>query len=55
MTKEFNASTLLAFDYAIAGNNVTGLTSQIQTEFVPTAGHKPVSIPWASGNSVFSA
>jgi hypothetical protein len=55
MTNGFNVSNLLAFDYAIAGNNITGFTSQIQTEFVPTAGQKPAGIPWTADNSVFSA
>ncbi|KAG8781468.1 hypothetical protein FRC12_021875 [Ceratobasidium sp. 428] len=53
MTNGFNISNLLAFDYAIAGNNITGFTSQIQNEFVPTAGQRPESSPWTADNSVF--
>ncbi|QRV82804.1 carbohydrate esterase family 16 protein [Ceratobasidium sp. AG-Ba] len=53
MTNGFNVSNLLAFDYAIAGNNVTGFTNQIQSEFMPTAGQKPATSPWTADNSVF--
>ncbi|KAG9118471.1 hypothetical protein FRC07_007009 [Ceratobasidium sp. 392] len=53
MTNGFNVSNLLAFDYAIAGNNITGFTSQIQNEFIPTAGQRPASSAWAADNSVF--
>ncbi|KAG8697145.1 hypothetical protein FRC09_008040 [Ceratobasidium sp. 395] len=53
MTNGFNVSNLLAFDYAIAGNNITGFTSQIQNEFIPTAGQRPDSSPWTADNSVF--
>ncbi|CAE7183729.1 unnamed protein product [Rhizoctonia solani] len=53
MTNGFNQSNLMALDYAIAGNNITGYTSQIQTEFLPTAGQKPADVPWTADNSVF--
>ncbi|KAF8599471.1 hypothetical protein BDV93DRAFT_449194 [Ceratobasidium sp. AG-I] len=53
MTNGFNTSSLLAYDYAISGNNITGFTSQIQTEFVPTAGQKPDATPWTADNSLF--
>ncbi|KAG9089579.1 hypothetical protein FRC06_001482 [Ceratobasidium sp. 370] len=53
MTNGFNVSNLLAFDYAISGNNITRFTAQIQNEFIPTAGQKPASSPWTADNSVF--
>lgn len=53
MTHGFNTSNLLAYDYAISGNNVTGFTAQIQNEFVPTAGQRPAVTPWTADNSVF--
>ncbi|CUA72711.1 hypothetical protein RSOLAG22IIIB_10245 [Rhizoctonia solani] len=53
MTNGFNQSNLLAYDYAISGNNITGYTSQVQTEFLPTAGQKPADIPWTADNSIF--
>ncbi|CAE6457833.1 unnamed protein product [Rhizoctonia solani] len=53
MTNGFNQSNLMAYDYAIAGNNITGYTSQIQTEFIPTAGQKTADIPWTPDNSIF--
>lgn len=52
MTRGFNQSNLLAYDYAISGNNITGYTSQVQT-FSATAGMKPAETPWAADNSVF--
>jgi len=53
MTNGFNSSNLLAYDYAISGNNVTGFMAQIQNEFVPTAGQRPAVTPWTADNSVF--
>ncbi|CAE6444270.1 unnamed protein product [Rhizoctonia solani] len=53
MTNGFNQSNLMALDYAIAGNNITGYTSQVQTEFIPTAGQKPADVPWTADNSIF--
>ncbi|EUC58286.1 GDSL-like lipase/acylhydrolase [Rhizoctonia solani AG-3 Rhs1AP] len=53
VTNGFNQSNLLAYDYAISGSNITGYTSQIQTEFLPTAGQKPSDITWTADNSIF--
>ncbi|KAJ1300370.1 hypothetical protein OPQ81_005189 [Rhizoctonia solani] len=52
MINGFNQSNLMAYDYATAGNNITGYTSQVRTEFIPTAGQKPVDIPWTADNSI---
>ncbi|CAE6486216.1 unnamed protein product [Rhizoctonia solani] len=53
MTNGFNQSNLMAYDYAISGNNITGYVSQVQTEFIPTAGQKPADVPWTADNSIF--
>ncbi|CCO36415.1 hypothetical protein BN14_10549 [Rhizoctonia solani AG-1 IB] len=53
MTNGFNRSNLVAYDYAIAGNNITGYISQVQTEFLPTAGQKTANTPWTADNSIF--
>ena len=53
MTRGFNASNLLAYDYAISGNNITGFTSQVEA-FMSTAGQRPAATPWTADNSVFS-
>ncbi|QRW11545.1 carbohydrate esterase family 16 protein [Ceratobasidium sp. AG-Ba] len=53
MTRGLNTSSLIAFDYAISGNNVTGYTNQIQRGFMPAAGRKPASSPWTADNSLF--
>ncbi|KAF8599475.1 hypothetical protein BDV93DRAFT_526021 [Ceratobasidium sp. AG-I] len=52
MTRGFNTSSLLAYDYAISGNNVTGFTSQVET-FMSTAGQRPAATPWTADNAVF--
>ncbi|KAG8722613.1 hypothetical protein FRC08_017446 [Ceratobasidium sp. 394] len=53
MTNGFNVSNLLAFDYAISGNNITGFIAQIQNVFMPSAGQRPATSPWTADNSVF--
>ncbi|KAH7335717.1 hypothetical protein B0J17DRAFT_575668 [Rhizoctonia solani] len=53
MTNGFNQSNLMAYDYAISGNNITGYVSQVQTEFIPTAGQKPADVRWTADNSIF--
>jgi len=53
IVREFNASSILAFDYAISGNRIGDVASQINDRFLPLAGLKPDYAPWTADNSLF--
>ena len=50
---QYNQSSVLAFDYAISGNTISGVSSQIN-DWSPSAGTKPSYAPWNATASLFS-
>ncbi|CAL1704676.1 unnamed protein product [Somion occarium] len=44
---------ILVYDYAVGGDRVDGVVSQIQRHFIPTVGQKPDWAPWSSGDTLF--
>jgi hypothetical protein len=53
ITTKANNSLLLTWDYAISGQQVTGVVKQIEQQFVPTAGTRPDYCSWTASNSLF--
>jgi hypothetical protein len=47
-------SPLLIYDYAVCGDIVQSMKSQVKEQFKETAGKKPEYCPWDSENSLFS-
>ncbi|KAG8731251.1 hypothetical protein FRC11_004657 [Ceratobasidium sp. 423] len=56
LTTQYNRSKLLTFDYAVGGNTVQGVKSQILDDFLSIrgAGHKPSYAPWTASDSLFA-
>ena len=48
-------ATLLVYDYAVGGDTIAGVRSQVQRRFLPTVGTKPDWAPWKAENTLFSA
>ncbi|CAE7099416.1 unnamed protein product [Rhizoctonia solani] len=53
---QFNQSKIWAWDYAVSGNQVAGVSNQINQDFLSSqgAGNKPSYAPWTATNSLFS-
>lgn len=45
---------LLVYDYAVGGDDVSGVGRQIQDMFLPRVGKKPSWAPWSSLDTLFS-
>ncbi|KAF8601027.1 hypothetical protein BDV93DRAFT_421829, partial [Ceratobasidium sp. AG-I] len=54
LTTQYNQSKFWSYDYAISGNTVSGVSTQINSDFLPHAGTKPSYAPWTGSNSLFS-
>jgi hypothetical protein len=50
---EYNHSLILGHDFAVSGDTVQGVGSQVTTQFLPYAAQKPSWAPWTEKNSVF--
>ena len=46
---------LLVYDYAVGGDNVPGLETQVKNRFLSQAGKQPAWAPWKSDNTLFGA
>ncbi|CAL1704184.1 unnamed protein product [Somion occarium] len=44
---------MLVYDYAVGGDRVNGVVSQIQRHFIPKVGQKPDWAPWSSDDTLF--
>ncbi|ELU42468.1 hypothetical protein AG1IA_03488 [Rhizoctonia solani AG-1 IA] len=53
LTTKVNESLILTWDYAVSGQQVTGVVKQIGEQFIPTAGKRPSWCPWNATNSLF--
>ncbi|CAE6431237.1 unnamed protein product [Rhizoctonia solani] len=53
LTTKVNESLILTWDYAVSGQQVTGVVKQIGEQFIPTAGTQPSWCPWNAKNSLF--
>ncbi|KDN42704.1 hypothetical protein RSAG8_06661, partial [Rhizoctonia solani AG-8 WAC10335] len=53
---KFNSSSYLSYDYAVSGNEVSGVSNQVNQDFLSSqgAGNKPSYAPWTATNSLFS-
>ncbi|QRV83277.1 carbohydrate esterase family 16 protein [Ceratobasidium sp. AG-Ba] len=54
LTTQYNQSKFWSYDYAVSGNEVAGVATQVNTDFLPHAGTKPDYAPWGSTNSLFA-
>lgn len=46
-------SDILVYDYAVGGDRVPGVKSQITNHFLPHVGEKPAWAPWTSDDTLF--
>ncbi|KAF9256704.1 hypothetical protein L218DRAFT_1007092 [Marasmius fiardii PR-910] len=53
LTTKVNESLILTWDYAVSGQQVTGVVKQVGQQFIPTAGTKPDWCQWDEKNSLF--
>jgi len=49
----YNASSLLVYNYALGGATVEGVVDQVERNFLPKAGKKPLTTPWTERDSLF--
>ncbi|KAG9077487.1 hypothetical protein FS749_010612 [Ceratobasidium sp. UAMH 11750] len=54
LTTQYNQSEFWSYDYAVSGNEVAGVATQVNTDFLPHAGTKPDYAPWGATNSLFA-
>ncbi|KAF8711714.1 P-loop containing nucleoside triphosphate hydrolase protein, partial [Rhizoctonia solani] len=56
LTTQYNQSKFWSFDYAVSGNEVSGVSNQINEDFLSSqgAGNKPSYAPWTATNTLFS-
>ncbi|KAJ1301611.1 hypothetical protein OPQ81_008859 [Rhizoctonia solani] len=56
LTTQYNQSKFWSFDYAVSGNEVSGVSNQVNQDFLSSqgAGNKPSYAPWIATNSLFS-
>jgi hypothetical protein len=53
LVTEFNQSVLLGHNFAVSGDTVQGVETQIRDSFLPYAAQKPSWAPWTDKNSLF--
>ena len=44
---------ILGHDFAVSGDTVQGVSTQVNTQFLPFAGRRPEWAPWTARDSVF--
>ncbi|CAE6350880.1 unnamed protein product [Rhizoctonia solani] len=56
LTTQYNQSKFWSFDYAVSGNEVSGVSNQVNEDFLSSqgAGNKPSYAPWTATNTLFS-
>ncbi|KAL6305258.1 hypothetical protein BKA93DRAFT_896374 [Sparassis latifolia] len=53
ITNYANHKPLLVYDYAVGGDDVSGVRKQVQVRFLPRLGEKPDWAPWLGSNTLF--
>ncbi|CCM04610.1 uncharacterized protein FIBRA_06792 [Fibroporia radiculosa] len=53
ITKYLSHGSVLVYDYAVGGDTVRGVSTQVRAGFLPGAGQKPTWAPWSSTDALF--